>query len=161
MTPSGYTKTQILLHWIIAALVLLQLIFGESIAETTEAAEKGTPTSPFDQFFGGVHYWAGIAILALVAVRLWLRAVDGAPPPPGNGWMTAAAKLSHAIFYVVLILMPVSGLLAFYIGDPYGEIHELGKPILIVLITLHACAAIYHQYWLKDGTLRRIFIARD
>lgn len=158
---SGYTKTQILLHWIIAALVLLQLIFGESIAETIEAAEKGISASPFDQFFGGVHYWAGIAILALVAVRLWLRAVNGAPPPSSDGWMSAAAKLSHAIFYIVLILMPVTGLLAFYIGDPYGEIHEVGKPILIVLITLHACAAIYHQYWLKDGTLRRIFIPRD
>ena len=161
MASSGYTKTQILLHWLIAALVLFQLFFGESIAETIEAVEKGTTASPFDQFFGGMHYWAGLAILALIAARLWLRAAAGTPPPQGNGWMATAAKLSHAIFYAVLVLMPVSGLLAFYVGDPYGDIHELGKPILIVLIALHACAAFYHQYWLKDGTLRRIFIPRN
>jgi len=161
MASSGYTKSQILLHWLIAALVLFQLIFGESIAETIEAVEKGTIASPFDRFFGDMHYWAGLAILALVAIRLWLRAITGAPPPQGNGWISVVAKFSHAIFYAVLVLMPVSGLLAFYVGDPYGEIHELGKPILFVLIALHACAAFYHQYWLKDGSLRRIFIPRN
>jgi cytochrome b561 len=76
---SGYTGFQIALHWLIAALVLLQLIFGESIAETIKSAERGTAASTFDQFFAGVHYWVGIAILALVAMRLWIRAVAGAP----------------------------------------------------------------------------------
>jgi len=75
--------------------------------------------------------------------------------------MQTAAKLSHLAFYVVLVLMPVTGLLAFYVGDPYGDIHELGKPLLIALIALHAFAALYHQFWLKDGTLRRIVVPRD
>jgi cytochrome b561 len=158
---SGYTGFQIALHWLIAALVILQLIFGESIAETIKSAEKGTAAPPFDQLFGDLHYWAGIAILALVAARLWLRSIAGAPPPPQEGWMAMTAKLSHAVFYVLLILMPISGLLAFYVGDPYGEVHEFGKPILIILITIHVCASLYHQYWLKDGTLRRMFVPRD
>lgn len=158
---SGYTGLQIALHWVIAALVLLQLVFGESIAETIKANEKGTPISPFDQFFSGIHFWAGIAILALVALRLWLRTVGGAPPPLQEGWAAIAARTSHFAFYILLILMPALGLLAFYVGDPYGEIHELGKPILIILIALHVCASLYHQFWLKDGTLRRILIPRD
>ena len=157
---SGYTGIQIALHWIIAALVLIQLIFGESITETIEAIERATRASPLDQFFAATHYWAGIAILALVAARLWIRAVAGAPPASQDGWMATAANLSHAAFYIVLILMPIFGLLAFYIGEPYGEIHELGKPVLVVLIALHACAAVYHQFWLKDGTLRRILVPR-
>ncbi|WP_119390811.1 cytochrome b [Taklimakanibacter lacteus] len=158
---SGYTGFQIALHWLIAALVLLQLIFGESIAEAIDSNERGTPASPLDQFLADTHYWAGIAILALVAARLWLRAVAGTPPPPQQGWMAMTAKLSHGAFYVLLIFMPISGLLAFYIGDPYGEIHEPGKPVLIALITLHVCASLYHQLWLKDGTLRRMFVPRD
>lgn len=157
---SGYTGFQIGLHWLIAALVVLQLIFGESIAETLEAAERGTVVSPFDQLFGDLHYWAGIAILALVAARLWLRAIAGAPPAPQAGWMATAAKLSHAVFYVLLVLMPITGLLAFYVGDPFGELHELGKPVLIILIALHVCASLYHQFWLRDGTLRRMFVPR-
>src|SRR5262245_29036370 len=158
---SGYTSLQIGLHWLIAALVLIQLIFGESIGEAIESAESGTAVSVFDVFFAGVHYWAGIAILALVAIRLWVRAMAGAPAPSQDGWMATAAKLSHAVFYILLVLMPVLGLLAYYVGDPYGDLHELGKPILIILIALHACASFYHQFWLKDGTLRRILIPRD
>jgi cytochrome b561 len=157
----GYTGFQIALHWLIAALVLLQLIFGESIAETIKSAERGTAASIFDQFFAGVHYWAGIAILALVAMRLWIRAVAGAPSPLQDGWMATTAKVSHALFYILLIMMPILGLLAYYIGDPYGDLHELGKPILIILIALHACGSLYHQFWLKDGTLRRIFVPRS
>ncbi|WP_119269542.1 cytochrome b [Taklimakanibacter deserti] len=158
---SGYTGFQIGLHWLIAALVVLQLIFGESIAEQIEAAENGTTASAFDQFFGGVHYWAGIAILAFVAARVWLRVIAGAPPAPQAGWMATAAKLSHAVFYVLLILMPITGFLAFYVGDPFGELHELGKPILIILIAVHVGASLYHQFWLKDGTLRRMFVPRS
>ena len=157
----GYTRLQIALHWIIAALVILQLVFGESIGEVIRAGERGTVPSTFDQVFASVHYWVGISILALVALRLWLRRLLGAPPAPQEGWMQTAAKLSHLAFYVVLVLMPVTGLLAFYIGDPYGDIHELGKPLLIALIALHAFAALYHQFWLKDGTLRRILVPRD
>lgn len=158
---SGYTSLQIALHWLIAALVLIQLIFGESITETIEANEKGTTAPASDQFLAGVHYWAGIAILALVAIRLLVRTIAGAPPPSQEGWMARAAQLSHMLFYALLIAMPVLGLLAYYIGAPYGDLHELGKPILIILITLHACASLYHQFWLKDGTLRRILVPRD
>lgn len=157
----GYTGFQIGLHWLIAALVVLQLIFGESIAETLESVEKGTVVSPFDQLFGNLHYWSGIAILALVTARLWLRVIAGAPPAPQAGWMATAAKLSHAVFYVLLILMPITGFLAFYVGDPFGELHELGKPVLIILIALHVCASLYHQFWLKDGTLRRMLVPRS
>jgi len=158
---SGYTSLQILLHWVVAALVLVQLIFGDSIGHAIRSAKRGTTASAFDQFFADVHYWAGIAILALAAMRLWVRAAAGAPPSSEEGWMAAAAKLGHAVFYILLILMPILGLLAYYVGDPYGDLHELGKPILILLITLHVCASLYHQFWLKDGMLQRILVPRD
>ena len=118
----GYTGLQITLHWIIAALVILQLIFGESIGEAVRADERGTVLTSFDQFFAGVHYWVGISILALAALRLWLRRFLGAPAAQ-QGCMQTAAKLNHLAFYVVLVLMPIAGLLAFYVGEPFGEAH--------------------------------------
>jgi cytochrome b561 len=30
------------------------------------------------------------------------------------------------------------------------------KPAFIILIAIHALAALYHQFWLKDGTLKRM-----
>lgn len=156
----GYTRVQLILHWLIAALVILQLVFRESIGEALEATERGTVAPADVRLLADLHYWGGIAILALMALRLWYRAFQGAPPVLQQGWIAFAGRASHLAFYIVLLLMPVSGLLAFYSGDPYGEIHEVGKPVLIVLISLHTAAAFYHQFWLKDGTLRRILVPR-
>jgi cytochrome b561 len=72
--------------------------------------------------------------------------------------MRKAAALSHGAFYVLLIAAPILGLLAYYVGEPFGDLHEICKPLLIILIGLHAAAALFHQLWLKDGTLRRMLV---
>ena len=162
-TKEGYTRLQIALHWIIAALVVFQLLFGESMTATVDAAEEGTLASPADQFLGGAHYWVGIAILLLAALRLYARLHFGAPAHAGraNPVLVRVAGLIHALFYVLLFAMPVLGLLAFYFGDPWGPIHTLGKPALIVLIGVHALAALFNQFILRDGTLVRMLVPAD
>ena len=96
----GYTIWQIGLHWLIAMLVFAQLIFGESMSEAIEAAEEGEQVSALDGYLDGMHYYFGIAILALVAVRLVLRLKNGVPPPPPEtgGTIKLAGKLSHWLF---------------------------------------------------------------
>ncbi|PBC06677.1 cytochrome b/b6 domain-containing protein [Mesorhizobium sp. WSM3859] len=158
-TGSGYSTYQITLHWLIAVLVLFQLFFGESMTAVVDAIENGQPAAASDQALGSAHYWAGLTILALVLVRLVLRLASGAPAPANWGprWMQIAAHVSHGLFYVLLLATPAAGLLAFYVGDPWGEIHSLAKPAFVVLIAVHVLAALYHQFWLKDGTLKRMF----
>ncbi|MBZ9821322.1 cytochrome b [Mesorhizobium sp. CA4] len=157
-TRRGYSFFQIGLHWLTAALVLFQLFFSESMTAVVDAAEGGQAVSATDQALGSAHYWVGLAILALVLVRLIVRLAFGAPAPAGRGprWMQLAAHASHGLFYVLLLAAPAIGLLAFYLGDPWGDIHSLAKPTFIVLIAIHAVAALYHQFWLKDGTLKRM-----
>lgn len=157
-SKTGYSSLQIGLHWIIAALVLFQLLFGESMKAMVDASEEGRTLSPADLTMGNLHYWIGLAILALVVVRLAVRLFRGAPAPSqaAPGWMLLAARTSHILFYALLFATPVLGLLAFYVGDPFGDIHSLNKPVFIVLIAVHTVAALYHQVWLKDGTLRRM-----
>ncbi len=77
-TRQGYSGLQILLHWVIAALVLFQLIFGESMAEVKDALEEGLVPDPAEQTMADAHYWVGIAILVLVGLRIILRLVQGA-----------------------------------------------------------------------------------
>ncbi|SHG37803.1 cytochrome b561 [Kaistia soli DSM 19436] len=159
-TIGGYSSVQVLLHWVIAALVFFQLIFGESMSMATRAARRGTELDPTDATLASAHYWVGIAILVLVAFRLAVRLVGGAPDPQSSG-APVLDKLAHAahwLFYILLVGMPVTGLLAVYVWPELGEIHELGKPVFIVLIALHVLGALYHQFWLKDGTLRRMFV---
>jgi cytochrome b561 len=161
-TDQGYTLYQIGLHWLIAALVLVQLLFGESMTTVIDAAEEGGPVSPLDANLAGLHYYVGIAILALVAIRLALRLKNGAPPPPPetSGLIELAGKLSHWLFYALLVAVPVTGLLGYYYGDPYGALHSLAKPVFIALIALHVAASLYHQFWRKDGLLLRMFKPR-
>ncbi|SON55467.1 Cytochrome b-562 [Hartmannibacter diazotrophicus] len=153
----GYSGLQIFLHWSIAACVLFQLIFGESMTELVDAHEEGEAVGANDQLMGSLHYWVGIAILVLVGLRIILRLSRGAPEPSGaSGPQVLLAKLAHLAFYVLLVLAPVLGLAAYYLGDPWGDIHTLVKPAFIVLIALHVAGALFHQFWLRDGTLTRM-----
>lgn len=160
-TAPGFSRAQIVLHWLIAALVLFQLVFGESMAEVIDAAEEGETVSSLDSLLGTAHYWFGIAILVLVAIRLMLRLRTGVPGPAAdtNPLFDLAARAMHWLFYALLVVVPVLGLMGYYFGDPWGEIHQLAKPAFIILIGLHAGAALFHQFVLRDGTLRRMLVA--
>ncbi|MDW6021753.1 cytochrome b/b6 domain-containing protein [Mesorhizobium sp. BAC0120] len=158
---TGYSPTQILLHWVIAALVLFQLVFGDSIGHVLRAAKRGRAVSAADVTLGTLHYWVGLVILALVAVRIAVRFSSGAPAPVatnGPAWLAEAARFSHGLFYVLLVATPILGLLGYYFGDPFGDIHSLAKPVFIILISVHAAAALFHQFWLRDGTLARMIL---
>jgi len=157
----GYTVYQIGLHRLIAAVIFAQLIFGESMTEATEAAEVGETVSALATYLAGVHTYFGIAVLALVAVRLALRRRNGAPLPPLlSGGMELAGKISHWLFYALLVIVPVMGLLGYYFGDPYGDLHTYAKPVFIGLIALHVAATVHHQFWLRDALLMRMLTPR-
>lgn len=151
----AYTLGQIVLHWAIAALVIWQLVFGEEM----EALEHPADADSTELFLANSHIWVGIAILALVALRIVLRITQGAPPLEESSRITALlARATHLAFYVLLVAMPVTGLLAYYGGLPTGGVHELGKPLFIVLIALHVGATLWHQLVRHDGTLRRMLV---
>lgn len=155
---AGYSTLQIALHWIIAALVAFQLLFGESMTAAVDAVAEGSTTSASDQQFASLHYWFGIAILALVGVRVVVRLVRGVPPAHATTprWSELAARFAHGLFYVLLLAVPVTGLLGYYTEGPFGDIHAWAKPVFIGLIAIHGLAALYHQFWIKDSTLTRM-----
>lgn len=157
-SKSGYYRLQIGLHWMVAALVLFQLVFGESMTAAVDAIADGVQASSADQTLASAHYWVGLAILALIILRLGLRATLGVPPvePAAPAWMTLAARVTHVAFYCLLFVTPVTGLIAYYALPWIGDVHALAKPAFIVLIGVHAAAALFHHFVLKDGTLRRM-----
>ena len=75
-----------------------------------------------------------------------------------NQLLAFFAKAVHWAFYALLVIVPVTGLLAVYANPEIGEIHQLAKPIFIVLIAVHAAAAVFHQFVLRDGTLSRMLV---
>jgi cytochrome b561 len=155
----GYTLVQVVLHWLIAVLVMFQIIFGESMVEAEEAAGHGEALGGFDAAFASAHYWTGLAILALVLVRLSHRLVTGAPVTlDENPALRVLGAAMHWAFYFLLVAVPVTGLLAFCVDEEFGDIHAVAKPVFLALIAIHAAAALYHHFVLHDGTLRRMLV---
>lgn len=156
-TPTGYSRTQILLHWAIGLLIVFQLIFGEDMGPAWRTVEQGG--TPVMNTWIWAHIVAGILVLVLAVWRLGLRLSRGVPPAPASGSALTdlAGHVAHWAFYALMIALPVSGLFAWYGGvGSAAEVHELMKPVVIVLIVVHVGAALWHQFRLKDNLLARM-----
>lgn len=154
-TTIGYSGLQIGLHWLIAILIVTAWFTGEGAEEAMEVVEEGGVTGFVP------HVLVGLAILALVAVRVLVRLGRGAPAAPGEpGSLSAwAADWGHRLIYLLMIAVPLGGIATFFLGLDVGEVHGLAANVLMLVALGHALIALYHQYVLKDGLLRRMMKA--
>lgn len=157
MPATGYTRTQIRLHWAVVVLVALQFIFHEGIAEAFDRgleAGQMTLTGP-----AVAHMAAGSLILLLAFWRLNLRREQGTPPPPAGepDWAKLAAKATHWAFYALLILLPITGAAAWGgQSEAAGAAHEVMRALLFFLVLAHIGAVIVHQFVWKTGLMERM-----
>lgn len=168
-----YSPVSLALHWIIAIAVLGQVLLITA-HESTEGALSGQ--------FIMLHKSLGVTILVLTLLRIGWRLAHPAIPLPAHTppWQKLAARANHVLFYVVLIVIPLSGWLAssaagrdfawFGLFDwpllPVGggreiamrfmSLHELVVKALYVLIGLHVLAALKHQFVDRDNVLHRM-----
>ena len=158
-TPGRYNGAQIFLHWAIAALVIFQLVLGEDIVPAYRAMRRGTEASGADQFNANIHVYVGLAVLALAILRLAIRLWRGVPAAHAGEsvlqkWLAA---ITHGILYVVIFGMPITGALAWYFGfATMGEVHELGKPVIIIAVALHIAGALWQHFIVKSDVLLRM-----
>jgi len=152
---AGYSAIQIALHWVIAILIPLAWLSAEGAEEAMEAAEKGAATGFVP------HVAFGMAILALVVLRLVVRLTRGAPAAPGvpGSLQVKAADWGHRLLYLLMIAVPLGGVSIWFGGMDNGDIHGLFGTLLLAVALGHALMAIYHHYVLKDGLLRRMMKA--
>jgi len=157
--PAGYTKTQILLHWAIAVLIVLQLVIGEDIKPAYRAFSRGTEPAAGDIFNANIHVYVGLAVLVLAICRFALRLRHGVPaaPPEESVLLKRIAAAAHFLLYLFIFGMPITGALAWYFSfRVMGEIHELAKPVIIIVVGLHAAAALWQHFYVKSDVLVRM-----
>ncbi|OAN81282.1 hypothetical protein A8B78_09775 [Jannaschia sp. EhC01] len=157
-TPAvtGYSRLQIILHWLVFALIAQQYIFKDAMSAAWDRLGEGLEAT-FDPLVLA-HVAGGALILIFALWRLMLRARRGVPPaieaPKVQGIL---AKLTHLGLYALMILMPVSGAVAWFGGvEAAAQGHNVMKIILLALVALHVVGALYHQVVLRDGTLARM-----
>lgn len=169
-----YSGLAMLLHWLIAVLVIVQWRLAEAAEEAATREAGGAIMAN--------HFALGVMIFAVVAVRLMWRQISP-PPPPASGhasWERSVARLVHFAFYALLLVMPVAGWIALSsfgepinlwgmfqlpalpvprdpdLGEAIFEVHGASGVALLVLMALHAAAALKHTVIDKDGTLFRM-----
>ena len=157
-----YTRVAIWLHWIIAALVVGNLFLGFF----HESFGKGA--TPWLMFF---HKALGMSVLGLTVARLAWR-LGHRPPafdPALKRWEAGLASLIHALFYVALIAIPLTGWLltstsnrvtSFFglfeiaplpvsrsedMHEFFEEVHELLGWAMLALLCLHVGGALKHH----------------
>ncbi|MWB77730.1 cytochrome b [Pseudooceanicola sp. 216_PA32_1] len=156
--PTTYSRTQIVLHWAVVLLILVQFLAHDGMEHAWDALEDtGTAATTPGAL---LHIVAGLGVLALALWRLGLRATRGAPPPPeGDGAaQRLAAAVTHWVLYALILLIPLSGAAAWFLGaEPAGEAHEVLTSLILVVTALHVAAALYHQFVKRDGLLARMW----
>ncbi len=170
---SSYTRyggVTRLLHWSVAALVLLTWPLGLMIGFVKKEVSLD---------FYLLHESFGFMVLWLMLIRVGNKLVSKAPPPEGPTLERIAAASVHGLLYLFLIIMPVSGFLAtnahgfplnwfgvVTVWSPIGKtpdiawtlssIHEWSAWILLGLFVLHIGAVLMHHVIRRDETLYRI-----
>lgn len=159
--PAGYSRLQIALHWLVFALIAQQYIFKDAMSAAWDRVTDGQ-NAGFDPLVLA-HVAGGALILIFALWRLTLRARRGVPPQVEAGtFQGIVAKLTHAGLYALMILMPVSGSVAWFGGvEAAARGHNVMKIILLALVALHVVGALYHKFSLHDGTLARMRRSRD
>lgn len=155
--PIGYSRAQIALHWTTVVLVALQFILHDSISEAWEAMLAGREVVIHPLVTQHVATGALIAILTFV--RLGLRLSHGAPPPPASehAALKLVAHATHWAFYALLILMPVTGSVAWFNNvEGAAQAHNVLKLMLLALIALHVGAALLHQFMFRTNLIARM-----
>jgi cytochrome b561 len=180
-----YSLLAILLHWAIAALVVLNIWQGL-------AYERAQGLAQFTLL--QAHKSVGITILLLTLARLGWRLLCPPPPFPApmRHWQRRAALCAHWGFYLLLLGLPLTGWVMvsasptgirtiLYGAVPWPHLgfvanlplqtrkgieagfvaaHARLVTLLYLLLALHIGAALKHQFWDRDGMLLRILPGR-
>ena len=123
----------------------------------------------------------GLSVLAATFLRIGLRVLVWKTPPitPEPPRMLHLLSIAaHLSIYAWLVAMPFAGWtilsaegdpIPFWglnlppltspdkaLADQVKELHETGGTVGYFLLGLHAAAALFHHYFMKDDTLRRM-----
>lgn len=168
-----YAPPSIALHWLMAIALLAQLALGFWMVDLPKEP-PGLRAGWFNW-----HKSIGITLGLLVLLRLAARWRWTAPALPRSvpAWQQRGAGLTHAVLYLCMLVMPLSGLLGSGFS-PYpvrwfglvlprwsqpwpeakalcSQVHEAAAALLLATLALHVLAAVWHLLQ-RDGIGRRM-----
>lgn len=171
---ANYGAVAVTIHWLSALLIIAILVLGFRAGQTLDPGTKARIL----QF----HAPLGIAVLLLTLFRIiWWWRFDIKPASAGDDphWQRISARVVHMLFYIVILGMAASGIGMFLLsgagpivfGGAQGTLpdfhtylprvpHGIGARVILLLLIIHAFAALYHHFIKRDVTLKRIWFGR-
>jgi len=170
-----YDGVAIALHWATAFLVISNF----ALAQTWDWFAKPTRGLMED-----THMSFGVLLTAVIVARIAWRFIPGHQVSSLEaGWQRIASKATHYVLYALLVaeaglgfafrwgagrpmeffgvrIPPLIGEIAKPLRRELREFHEWIGWAIIVIALLHAAAALYHHYVLKDRVLERMLPGR-
>ncbi|MCX4186889.1 cytochrome b [Methylophaga sp. OBS4] len=162
-----------LLHWIVAALIIMQFIWAWRILQL------GLGRQRYDLV--NEHKSIGLTILALVLLRLIWRYFNPPPPLPTTmpPWQRRLALVTHYVIYgLLLVIPPVGWAMSSAAGFVVSWFDVFDLPALVAqddalkealktlhvtlalalgaLVIGHAAVAVHHHFVRKDDILKRM-----
>ncbi|MGF1908560.1 cytochrome b [Vibrio kasasachensis] len=160
------------IHWLSALVIIGMFAVGLWMVDL----------SYYSEWYRTAPHWhksVGILLALVTVFRVIWKNVTASPKVEGNAFEIVASKFVHALMYVALIglfisgylistedgrsievfnLFSVPGLGAFFEGqaDISGEVHFYTAWALMIMAAIHALAAIKHHVIDKDNTLRKM-----
>ena len=169
-TIDRYSSLSIAMHWLMALLLVAVYL----CIELREFYPKG---SDLRESLKQWHFMLGLSVFMLTWLRLALRfrGPKSKIQPASSIWQQRAAVAMHITLYLFMLVMPLLGWLVLsaegkaipffglelpaLVGSDEGiadwaeEIHETIGTAGYYLVGLHASAALFHHYFLRDNTL--------
>jgi cytochrome b561 len=156
---TGYSREQVALHWIVLVLVAFQILAHDGIEEAWGAFRRDQPTPADVAVLTWMHIGAGMLVLLLALARIYLRMTRGAPAPPADEprLLKLAAEAVHLLIYALLLLLPLSGAVAWFAGvEASADVHEWLKNVLLLAIALHVTGALFQHFVRRSDVLMRM-----
>ena len=158
------------LHWFTLLLLIAQIPMGFILVRLDFSDLRIT--------IENVHVIVGISIFYITLFRLIYKFFSKSPKlmPEAFFGQNLIAKLNHFALYVALLTITTSGILKklfngeklnffifklriednFDLADQFYNVHVISNYTLIVLISLHILAVLFHQIFLKENILKRM-----
>ncbi len=169
--PSRYDPAAILFHWLTALLI-------GAVYALAQLRSVGGRHSVLLHIMVNAHVALGLAVGAVIVLRLLWRATHRAPEHE-QGLMGLAAYAGHLVLYVLLVATVALGiLLKWQGGHPISffglfqvpalinvtllsrytlfSMHAFAANGIVIVVGLHAAAALLHHYVLRDEVLHRM-----
>lgn len=158
----SYSPWQVRLHWIVGTLVFWLLIENDAISNYWEKMKSGSNESIAITGVILGHVYVGLLVLMLMVWRLVLKLKYLKSNMNGENKVSLILSISlHYFMYVILFLMPITGILAWYFGFlKAAEIHSSMVPIFFAAIVLHILGALVHQAIFGTGVIGRMISSR-